>query len=235
MTQTTKLTEALQVAEDILTLIAAPMRADGTYNRDRPACEVLARDALAKIHGLLATPAQQPACALVASSAPSGLAAPFQPQPVASGKGPFVVACDGACKGNPGPAAWGAIVIENGVEVFAGGAYIGEQTNNIAELTAAIEGLSRTPVGATVELISDSQLMLKGLTEWRAGWERRNWKTSNNESVKNQELFKRLFALYDERDVSVQWVRGHSGHPLNERCDQLANKAVTMRAAVNHA
>lgn len=233
------LTEALAAAEDALTLIATPMRADGTYNRDRKACEQLARDALNKVQELRTkdvSPSQPVAGAPTANSVTllgrggivNAPAARSVMQRDDSGA-KYVVACDGACKGNPGPASWGAIVVENGIEVFAGGGYIGEQTNNIAELTAAIEGLSRTPVGAEVELLSDSQLMLKGVTEWRAGWERRNWKTSNNEPVKNKELFMQLYALIDARDVSFQWIRGHNGHPLNERCDKLANKAVAAR------
>lgn len=208
------LISALHEAETALELIASPQRPDGTYNRDRRACEQLARDALAKVHAL-----RNPAPAVAAA-------------PVSAGMGPFIVAADGACKGNPGPAAWGVVVVDNGVEMFAGGGYIGVQTNNIAELAAAIEGLARTPEGSQVQLISDSQLVLKGMTEWRAGWERRNWMTAGNEPVKNQDLFKRLFALADKRKVSVQWVRGHAGHPLNERCDQLANKAVAERASL---
>ena len=207
------LTDALAAAETALELIASPMRADGTYNRDRRACEVLARDALAKVQAL-----RNPKPAVAAHT------------PVAAGAGPFVVSTDGASKGNPGPAAWGVIVIDNGAEQFAGGGYLGSQTNNIAEMTAAVEGLLRTPEGAVVELITDSQYVQKGITEWRHGWERNNWRTSTKEPVKNKELWQRLLALTDKRKVSVTWVRGHSGHPLNERCDQLANKAVAERS-----
>jgi ribonuclease HI len=106
------------------------------------------------------------------------------------------------------------------------------QTNNVAELTAAVEGLVRTPEGAAVELITDSQYVQKGIVEWRHGWEKNNWITSGKEPVKNKELWQRLLALADKRRVSVTWVRGHSGHVLNERCDKLANKAVAERAVL---
>ena len=205
--------DVLLTAEAALELIAAPARPDGTYNRDRRACEQLAREALAKIQAL-----RNPKPQAVAPAVP------------ATGTGPFVVSTDGASKGNPGPAAWGVIVIDNGTEKFAGGGYLGIQTNNVAEMTAAVEGLQRTPEGAVVELITDSQYVQKGITEWRHGWERNNWKTSTKEPVKNKELWQRLLALADKRKVSVTWVRGHSGHALNERCDQLANKAVAARA-----
>jgi ribonuclease HI len=203
---------ALTATQDALELIAAPQRADGTYNRDRKACETLAREALAKVQALL-----NPSPAVAAPA-------------IAMGAGPFTVSADGASKGNPGPASWGVIVIDNGTETFAGGGYLGVQTNNFAELTAAIEALMRTAEGAVVELITDSQYVQKGMTEWRFGWERNNWITSSKEPVKNKELWQRLLALADKRKVKVTWVRGHAGHPLNERCDQLANKAVAERA-----
>lgn len=207
---------ALAEAQSALELIATPMRPDGTYNRDRRACEQLAREALNKVQALL-NPAAAPAPA--ATSAIAGV-------------GPFVVSTDGACKGNPGPAGWGVIVIDAGVEKFAGGGYIGETTNNVAEMTAVIEGLKRVPEGVLVQIITDSQLVQKGMTEWRKGWEKNNWKTSSKEPVKNKDLWVALLALADKRKVSVLWVRGHDGHPLNERCDKLANKAVATRKAL---
>jgi len=90
----------------------------------------------------------------------------------------------------------------------------------------AVEGLLRTPEGAAVELVSDSQYVLKGLSEWRAGWERRGFRNSKNEPVANLELWKRLFAIADQRRVKVRWVRGHNGDLLNERADALANEAL---------
>jgi ribonuclease HI len=106
----------------------------------------------------------------------------------------------------------------------------GKNTNQIAEITAAIEGLSRIPEGAAVELVSDSQYVLKGLSEWRAGWERKGWRNSKNEPVANLELWKRLFAVADARKVSTRWVRGHNGDVLNERADALANAALAHAA-----
>jgi ribonuclease HI len=199
-------TEALGIAQAALELIASPQRPDGTYNRDRRACEQLARETIDKVNALLA-PAAAPA----------------------KGVGPYVVSTDGACKGNPGPAGWGVVVIDAGLETFAGGGYIGEGTNNIAEMTAAIEGLKRVPERAEVKLITDSQYVQKGITEWRHGWEKNNWRTSTREPVKNKELWLVLLALADKRKVTLEWVRGHSGHPLNERCDKLANKAIAQR------
>jgi ribonuclease HI len=109
--------------------------------------------------------------------------------------------------------------------------FIGPGTNQIAELTAALEGLSRVPAGAAVELVSDSQYVLKGLTEWRAGWERKGFRNSKGEPVANLALWKRLFAVADARQVTTRWVRGHNGDPRNERADALANKALALRTA----
>ncbi len=143
----------------------------------------------------------------------------------------WVAYTDGACApSNPGPAAWGAVILApDGHETVHAGGFIGHGTNQIAEITAAIEGLLRTPEGSTVELVSDSQYVLKGLSEWRAGWERRQWRNSRNEPVANLDLWKRLFAVADARRVRVRWVRGHNGDTHNELADRLANDA--LRAA----
>ena len=140
---------------------------------------------------------------------------------------------DGACApSNPGPAGWGAVVIApDGKTESDHYGFIGPGTNQIAELTAALEGLSRVPAGAEVELVSDSQYVLKGLTDWRAGWERRGFRNSKGELVANLALWKRLYAVADAREVTVRWVRGHDGEPRNERADALANKALALRAA----
>lgn len=140
----------------------------------------------------------------------------------------WVAYTDGACApSNPGPAAWGAVLLApDAGEITAHKGFIGHGTNQIAELTAAIEGLSLTPEGAQVELVSDSQYVLKGLTEWRAGWERKGFRNSKGETVANLALWKRLFALADKRDVSTRWVRGHNGDFHNEQADQLANAAL---------
>ena len=154
--------------------------------------------------------------------APTMVTGGTQKTPAASS---YVVATDGACKGNPGPAAWGTVVLCGGHRHEAKG-YIGRQTNQIAELCAAIEGLTLTPAGATVELQSDSQYTLKGISEWRRGWERNNWRTSTGGPVANKDYWVRLFALVDARKVTTKWVRGHNGDALNERCDELANEAI---------
>jgi len=137
--------------------------------------------------------------------------------------GRWLAYTDGSCKPtNPGPSAWGAVIIApDGTEDRCKG-FIGHGTNQIAEITAAIEGLTRTPAGATVTLLSDSQYVLKGLTEWRAGWIRRGWKTAAGEPVANKNLWQRLYALFDARKVTTQWVRGHNGDKYNEMADKLA-------------
>ena len=140
----------------------------------------------------------------------------------------WVAYTDGACApSNPGPSAWGAVVLDpSGQETHAVGGFIGPGTNQIAEITAAIEGLSLTPEGAAVELVSDSQYVLKGLSEWRAGWERKGYRNSKGETVANLALWKRLFGVADARKVSVRWVRGHNGDLHNERADRLAFAAL---------
>lgn len=148
----------------------------------------------------------------------------------------WVAYTDGACApSNPGPSGWGVVLIapegheitEHITEHYG---FIGPGTNQIAELTAAIEGLERTPPGAQVELVSDSQYVLKGLSEWRAGWERKGFRNSKGEQVANLALWKRLFALADLRKVKTRWVRGHNGDTHNERADALANKALMLKS-----
>jgi ribonuclease HI len=140
---------------------------------------------------------------------------------------------DGACApSNPGPAGWGVVLIApDGVSESDHFGFIGHGTNQIAELTAALEGLTRVPAGDAVELVSDSQYVLKGLTEWRAGWERKGYRNSKGEPVANLQLWKQLFAAADARKLKVRWVRGHNGDPHNERADALANKALALRSA----
>lgn len=137
--------------------------------------------------------------------------------------------CDGACSGNPGPCGWGSVV-ENpdGVRSEHSGFIQQTGTNNIAELTAAIESLKLTPVGAHVHLCSDSQYVLKGLKEWLPVWMKKGWRTSTGKPVLNKELWQQLNALDQDRRVVVEWVRGHNGHTENEIADQLAVQAVEM-------
>lgn len=140
----------------------------------------------------------------------------------------WVAYTDGACAPtNPGPAAWGLYLIPPGAALGAEHwGFVGHGTNQIAELTAAIEGLTRVPAGASVELVSDSQYVLKGLTEWRKGWERKGFRNAQGQPVANLALWRALFGLADARQVSVRWVRGHNGDEHNERVDGLANRAL---------
>ena len=132
---------------------------------------------------------------------------------------------DGGCKGNPGPGGWGCVVEhDSGIVEKRGG--MNHTTNNQMELTGAIEALKATPLNAQVLLTTDSQYVIKGMTEWINGWKRRDWKSSTGGEVKNKELWVLLDAEVSTRKVTWEWVRGHTGHPQNERCDELANQAI---------
>jgi ribonuclease HI len=130
---------------------------------------------------------------------------------------------DGACKGNPGPGGWGALLRWDGHEKTL---YGGEShtTNNRMELTAAIRSLESLKGPCQVILTTDSQYVRDGITRWIAGWKRRGWKTAERKPVKNEDLWRRLDQLNAQHRVQWRWVRGHSGHPENERADQLARK-----------
>jgi len=141
---------------------------------------------------------------------------------------------DGACKGNPGPGGWGAILlIPNRAPLELSG-YDPATTNNRMELTAVIEGLKPLPDRAgTVTVHTDSQLVVKGMTEWIAGWQRKQWRKSDGDPVLNAELWRALLAQSQRLEqVRWQWVRGHSGVPLNERADQLAVAAIERRGGI---
>lgn len=142
----------------------------------------------------------------------------------------YEVWADGSCAPNPGPGGWAAIVEHHGQREELSGA-APKSTNNIMELTAAIEGLRRTPPGATVRLTTDSQYVKNGITKWIHGWKRKNWRKADGQPVLNQALWQSLDEVCAVRDVSWFWVRGHNGHPENERCDELANEA---RKAAHH-
>lgn len=133
---------------------------------------------------------------------------------------------DGACRGNPGPGGWGVLLRYNGVEKTLYGAEA-ETTNNQMELTAAIKGLNAITRPCAVRLVTDSQYVMKGITEWIENWRKRNWKGANGKQVKNIELWQQLDAAVKRHpQVEWEWVRGHAGHPENERADQLANQAI---------
>ena len=132
--------------------------------------------------------------------------------------------CDGSCAPNPGPGGWGAILEQSGRRMEISGS-APASTNNIMEMTAAIEALRRTPEGAHAVVTTDSRYVMDGITKWVKGWKRRGWTKSDGKPVLNQGLWKELDALVQSRTVRWQWVEGHSGHPENERCDVLANAA----------
>jgi ribonuclease HI len=137
---------------------------------------------------------------------------------------------DGACRGNPGPGGWGALLRTGGHEKRLSGA-APATTNNRMELTAAIEALRALKRPCTVELTTDSQYVRQGITEWIGNWKRRGWKTAGRKPVKNVDLWQALDAEAARHRVSWHWVKGHSGHPENELADQLANEAIDRMLA----
>ena len=132
---------------------------------------------------------------------------------------------DGACSGNPGPGGWAAILKSGAHEKeLCGGAYA--TTNNRMELTAVIEGLKALKTKADVMIHTDSRYVLDGADKWLKGWKARGWKTADKKPVKNADLWMKLDALAREHKVEWHWVKGHAGHPENERADALANLGV---------
>ena len=132
---------------------------------------------------------------------------------------------DGACRGNPGPGGWAALLRVGVHEKIISGAEA-ETTNNRMELTAAIEGLAALTRPSRVALTTDSQYVRQGITQWLVGWRRNGWRTAARQPVKNQDLWERLDSLAQSHQVEWHWVKGHSGHPENERADQAANQAI---------
>ncbi len=150
----------------------------------------------------------------------------LSPKPAAlAGEGLIEIFCDGACSGNPGPGGWGAVIRQDGLEQeLSGGAQ--RTTNNMMELTAAIEAVSLTPAQAQVQVTTDSQYVVKGMTEWIHGWKKRGWKKADGEPVLNQDYWQRLDEVCRERRVKWVWVKGHAGHRENERADELARGGI---------
>lgn len=132
---------------------------------------------------------------------------------------------DGACKGNPGPGGWG-VILRSGAHVkeLHGGEW--STTNNRMELTAVIKGLGALTRRCKVKLWTDSQYVQKGISVWIVDWKRRGWRTADKKPVKNVDLWQQLDTLAAQHDVEWLWVKGHAGHPENERADQLANLGV---------
>lgn len=136
-----------------------------------------------------------------------------------------IIHTDGACSGNPGPGGWGVILEFNGKakELFGG---VADTTNNRMELTAAIEALRALKSPCRVEIHTDSEYLQNGITRWIHGWRRNGWKTAARKPVKNADLWQALAELIAKHQVSWHWVRGHSGHDLNERADELAREGM---------
>ncbi|HEY9236503.1 MAG TPA: ribonuclease HI [Phenylobacterium sp.] len=132
-----------------------------------------------------------------------------------------VIYSDGACSGNPGPGGWGAILMSGAhvKEIHGGEA---TTTNNRMELMAAIQALESLKRPCKVEVHTDSQYVMKGISEWIHGWKARGWKTADKKPVKNDDLWRRLDAARAKHDVAWKWVKGHAGHEHNERADELA-------------
>ena len=150
------------------------------------------------------------------------------PLPDSEGKAIHIYT-DGACKGNPGPGGWGALLRYNGTEreLFGGEA---ATTNNRMELTAVIEALQALTRPCRVLLHTDSTYVQKGITEWINGWKARGWRTAAKEPVKNSDLWRKLDEVVRGHDIDWIWVKGHAGHEGNERADALANKGVETLA-----
>jgi len=143
---------------------------------------------------------------------------------------PVEVFTDGACRGNPGPGGWGVILRAKGreKELWGGEA---ATTNNRMELTAVIRALEALKHPSEVEVYTDSQYVQKGISEWLHAWKRRGWRTADKKPVKNVDLWQELERAAARHRVSWHWVKGHAGHPENERADALANRGVEERSS----
>lgn len=134
---------------------------------------------------------------------------------------------DGACKGNPGVGGWGALLRygQHEKELLGGAA---ETTNNRMELTAVIEALRALKRSSRVQICTDSQYVKNGMESWIEGWKKNGWQTANKQPVKNADLWRELDTLVQQHQVTWTWVKGHAGHPENERADALANQGVAQ-------
>ncbi len=137
---------------------------------------------------------------------------------------------DGACSGNPGPGGFGTILRSGSHEKELSG-FAAETTNNRMELLGAITGLEALNRPCRVRLVTDSQYVVKGMTEWIAGWQKKGWKNSKKEEVANRDLWERLLSAAKQHSVEWVWVKGHAGHEENERCDELARLEISKASA----
>ncbi len=138
---------------------------------------------------------------------------------------PIEIYTDGACSGNPGPGGWGALLRSGKHEKeICGGEF--ETTNNRMEMMAVIEALRLLKKPSAVDLFTDSKYVMQGITEWMDGWKAKGWKTAAKKPVKNKDLWQEIDALVQKHDVSFHWVKGHAGHPENERADELARQGI---------
>ncbi|MCW8858309.1 MAG: ribonuclease HI [Deltaproteobacteria bacterium] len=138
---------------------------------------------------------------------------------------------DGACSGNPGPGGYGTI-LRHGTHVKELSGYAAETTNNRMEMLGAISGLEALKQPCRVCLTTDSQYLVKGMTEWIDGWQKKNWKNSKKDDVANRDLWERLLELTKIHQVEWVWVKGHTGHVENERCDELARLEITKASDI---
>ena len=136
-----------------------------------------------------------------------------------------IIYTDGACRGNPGPGGWGALIRLDAIEKEIFGGQV-DTTNNQMELTAAIEGLAALKERCIVELYTDSKYVMDGITQWIQNWKKNNWRTAAKKDVKNKELWQKLDQLISQHQVQWHWVKGHSGDTGNETADLLANKGI---------
>jgi len=132
---------------------------------------------------------------------------------------------DGACKGNPGPGGWGALLQYNEHKKEINGFSL-DTTNNIMELTAVIEALSIIKSKSEITIITDSNYVKDGITKWIDNWKKKGWRTANKKPVKNKHLWEKLDNLTNNHTITWKWVRGHTGNPGNEKADELANQAI---------
>ncbi|HEX6320863.1 MAG TPA: ribonuclease HI [Burkholderiales bacterium] len=143
---------------------------------------------------------------------------------------PVEIFSDGACRGNPGPGGWGALLRARGVEKELWGGEAAT-TNNRMELTAVIRALEALKRPSRVRLFTDSQYVQKGISEWIHSWKRRGWRTADKKAVKNADLWRELDELAQKHKIEWHWVKGHAGHPENERADRLANRGIPASEA----